>query len=90
MGEHCATCVCGRRAVVQAEADKPAGTIAWTEHEEAWAIYAAKYGRGQSAERIHERGGFGYRELTKLLSRPPATWAPTGPAPRCWRCAARH
>ena len=32
--------------------------------------------RGQSAERIAERGGFGYWEITELLGREPNTWEP--------------
>ena len=52
------------------------GTIAWSEHVEAWIAYAARYGRGQSAERIAERGGFGYAELTEFLGREPTTWTP--------------
>lgn len=50
------------------------GTIAWSEHLEAWEAYARRYGREQSAERIAERGGFGLGELRKLLGRDPATW----------------
>jgi hypothetical protein len=34
----------------------------------AWEAYAAIHGRAQSAERIAERGGFGYRELQALLA----------------------
>lgn len=50
------------------------GTISWAEHEEAWEAYARRYGRGQSAERIQERGGFAYCELLDLLGRAPTTW----------------
>ena len=46
---------------------KPAGTIPWEIHERAWATYAAKLGRSQSAERIAERGGFSYGEAQCLL-----------------------
>jgi hypothetical protein len=88
----CPTCICGRRAPVQGDRlhqlpashpERPAGargpgTISWTEHEEAWAAYAAKYGRSQSAERIAQRGGFGFGELRELLGREPSTWAPAG------------
>lgn len=80
MGEHCKTCVCGRRAVVQANRriNKGPGTIDWTEHEEAWSAYAAKHGRDQTAQRIHDRGGFCYGELVDLLGREPTTWVPGG------------
>lgn len=78
MGEHCQTCICGRRAPVQADShrNKPAGSIAWSEHLEAWSAYAAKYGSDQSAERIAERAGFGYGELVMFLGREPRTWEP--------------
>lgn len=51
------------------------GTIAWAEHEEAWRDYNRRY-HGQSAERIAERGGFGYGELVDHLGHPPRTWEP--------------
>jgi hypothetical protein len=71
--KHCATCVCGRRAPVQRSRnfDKPAGSIAWWEHEKAW----EKYGYSQSAERIAERGGFSYGELVQYLDHEPTTWS---------------
>lgn len=50
------------------------GTIAWSEHMEAWEIYAARHGRDQSAERIAERHGFSYEELKLFLGRCPTTW----------------
>ena len=52
----------------------PAGTVAWSEHEEIWEAYANRFGRDQSAERIADRGGFGYWEATRLLGREPTTW----------------
>lgn len=52
------------------------GWISWEEHERAWLDYARRYGRGQSAERIAERGGFGYWELTQHLGHAPKTWEP--------------
>lgn len=52
------------------------GTVSWTEHEEAWRAYAKRYGTDQSAERIAERRGFGYAELTELLGHAPTTWRP--------------
>ena len=69
----------GRRAPVQGEhnkRDRGPGTIAWDEHVLAWSAYAVRYGRDQSAERIAERGGFGYAELTSLLGHEPKTWTP--------------
>lgn len=81
---HCETCICGRRAPVQGEhfmrtdggrKAVPHGSVAWTEHEEAYVAYAAKYGRSQSAERLAERGGFGYWEMTDLLGHEPTTWS---------------
>lgn len=65
-----------RRALVQAERGHPAGTVAWSEHETAWEAYREKCGGSQSAERIHERGGFGYVEIAKLLGHDPTTWRP--------------
>lgn len=88
--KHCETCICGMRAPVQKEGYpggrgqvdgkdlplKPAGSIEWVEYLEAYAVYVAHYGRGQSAERMVERGGFGYWEFTKLLGHEPKTWLP--------------
>ena len=55
------------------------GTIAWTEHLEAFVPYAKRYGDGQSAERIAVRGGFGWSELLLYLGREPTTWQPLSP-----------
>lgn len=88
--KHCETCICGRRAPVQGDStarlpiDHPGrrpgakgpGTIAWTEHLEAYANYVARWGSGQSAERLAERGGFGCAELRDLLGHEPKTWEP--------------
>lgn len=52
------------------------GTISWTEHELAWNGYDKKYGCGQSAERIAERGGFSYIEIVEYLGREPETYIP--------------
>lgn len=52
----------------------PAGTIEWWEHELAWKVYSRKYGASQSAERIAERGGFGWEELITFLGHEPETW----------------
>lgn len=53
-----------------------AGTVTWEEHAEAWEDYAARYGGEQDAERVAQRGGFSYSELTRHLGRAPATWRP--------------
>jgi hypothetical protein len=81
-----------RRAPVQADsgwhlrhvrkefADRhPSGTVLWTEHEEAWRGYAKKFpsSASQTAERVAERGGFGYEEMTGYLGHAPTTWEPT-------------
>lgn len=76
---HCPTC--GRRAPVQAShgaVRRGAGTIAWWEHEQGWAAYAGAHGNDQSAERIAERGGFGWGECVRFLGHEPTTW-------RAWR-----
>ena len=71
-----------RRALVQGGYDPETrahtlpGTISWEEHEEVWRSYAARYGTGQSAERMNERGGFGKEEAEDLLRRPLRTWTP--------------
>ena len=52
----------------------PPGTIAWSEHVEIWQRYAARYGCGQDAEQIAQRGGFGYNEAASLLGHEPTTW----------------
>lgn len=78
--KHCPTCICGRRAPVQRDTGKhgrparSAGTIAWEEHLEAYAEYAGRFGNSQSAERIAQRGGFGYGELIEFLGHEPTTW----------------
>lgn len=70
-----------KRALVQGNphAKRPAGTIDWAEHEEAWLGYQRKYpgsARQQDAQRIHDRGGFGYEEVTEFLGHEPKTWLP--------------
>lgn len=55
---------------------RPQGTVAWSEYLEAYAAYTILYGDDQSAERLHERGGFSFTELTQYLGRPPTTWKP--------------
>lgn len=87
MNAHCPTCTCERRAPVQgsrARQDRPGraeGSVTWTEHLEAYSGYAQRYGSSQSAERLAERGGFGYYEMAELLGHEPTTWLPI-PAPR--------
>lgn len=79
---HCPTCYCGKRAPVQGEyagkrgEARAAGTVTWEEHLEAYAGYAAKFGSSQSAERLAERAGFGYHEMTDFLGHEPTTWMP--------------
>lgn len=55
---------------------RPAGTISWDEHLEAYENYAKRYGRDQTAERLAERGGFSWYELVNLLGHEPTTWEP--------------
>lgn len=65
------------RGDVRHEADNaamPPGTIAWSEHLEAFRDYSSRYGSEQSAERLAERGGFGYQELLTHLKHHPETW----------------
>lgn len=83
--KHCPTCICGRRAPVQSNKFEGGpqnkvgpGTISWSEHLEAWTAYCARYGSSQSAERLAERGGFGFNELCGFLGHEPTTWAPRG------------
>jgi hypothetical protein len=52
------------------------GTIAWSEHLEAFAEYANRHGTSQSAERTNDRGGFSYKELVMFLGHTPKTWEP--------------
>lgn len=59
----------GETAPVQA----PYGTVAWWEHLAAWNVYHKKH-TNQSAERIAERSGFGFGELTTLLGHEPTTY----------------
>lgn len=54
----------------------PDGWIDWAEHLAVFEFYAARYGREQSAERIAERGGFGYREIELFTGAAPKTWRP--------------
>lgn len=70
-----------RRAPLQGDGygrlqTKPPGTISWAEHLEIYEAYAKRDGRDQSAERIAERGGFGWSECVLLLGREPKTWEP--------------
>lgn len=79
--QHCPSCICGRRAPVQGDHGKrrrASGTVTWAEHEEAYTAYAAQYGTRQSAERLAERAGFGYQEMTELLGHEPTTWIANG------------
>lgn len=62
------------RAPVQKSRLGPAGTISWAEHVAVWEAYARRYGNGQSAERIAERGGFGHGEILDLTGGLPHTF----------------
>jgi hypothetical protein len=60
------------RFPIQGEHDRahprrPPGTVPWSVGVAAWERYAARYGRGQSVERIAERGGFGFGEMFMFL-----------------------
>ena len=66
---------------VTAPVQAPYGTISWAEHVEAWTDYA-KHHKGQSAERIAERGGFGHWELGKHLGHAPLTFQESSPRKR--------
>lgn len=50
----------------------PSGTISWEDHERVWKAYFEKWRVNQSAERIHERGGFGHLEIIDLIGELPA------------------
>lgn len=53
------------------------GTVAWWEHERAYADYARRFpgsAQTQSAARLAERGGFSYGELIDHLGHEPTTW----------------
>lgn len=71
--EACAP-VQGDRAIPAGSPGHEPGTIAWAEHLEAYVDYSKRYGTRQSADRIAERGGFGYRELVLFLGHAPTTW----------------
>ena len=43
-------------------------TVSWSAAERAYHDYARRYGRGQSLERLAERGGFGLREFAMLYA----------------------
>lgn len=73
----CPTCACGKRAPVV-----PGGSVAWSEHEQAWAQYAAlNGGNARSAQEVAEAGGFSIGQLTEYLGGQPTTWRAT-PAER--------
>ncbi len=69
-------CPAGSRVGAPLASAKPSGTIAWAEHVEAWVAYNRMH-KEQSAERLAERGGFGWYELVELLGHEPHTWEPT-------------
>lgn len=55
---------------------RPAGTISWKEHLEAYEGYALRYGRDQTADRIAQSQGFSYFQLSEFLGHQPVTWQP--------------
>jgi hypothetical protein len=70
-----------RRAPIQGDSDRKRpinapGSISWAEHLEIYEVYASRYGRAQSPERLAERGGFGYNEVVYLTGAPPKTYIP--------------
>ena len=67
----------GNRRIKRGEPGAEAGNVAWSEHAEAWKAYAKRFGGYQSAERIAERAGFCYLELTDFLGHEPKTWRRT-------------
>lgn len=66
----------GDHRIPRGQPGREYGTIAWEEHVRAWEAYAKRYGNDQSAERLAERGGYGYRELIMFLGHEPTTWRP--------------
>jgi len=63
----------------EAHGGKPAGSIAWSEHVDAWKGYRDRFpssAQRQDAARIAERHGFSYCELVEYLGREPTTWEP--------------
>lgn len=82
MEKHCETCICGKRAPVQASQiskfdGKPRGpgTVAWEEFLIAMGDYMNRY-PGQGPERMAQRGGLSYWELEDHLGYQPKTWQP--------------
>ena len=70
-----------RRANVQGDCripyDEPGyadGTIAWSEHLESLAWFGRNSDAQPTPQGVHDRGGFGYVELTMLLGHEPTTW----------------
>ncbi len=65
-----------RERIAAGEKGLVPGTVSWDEHERAWQSYSKRHGNQQSAERIAERAGFCYAELTEFLGHEPTTWEP--------------
>ena len=80
--KHCPTCICGKRAPVQASRafdgypGHAGGTVSWQEHLLAWSVYNAQFANQQSADCIAMRGGFSWQELLDYLGHEPTTWEP--------------
>lgn len=66
----------GNPRLPKGELGREPGTIRWEEHLAAYSDYAMRYGSSQTAERLAERGGFGYQELVDHLGHEPMTWRP--------------
>ncbi len=57
----------------------PPGTISWADHLRVYAAYSQRFGTGQSAERLAERGGFCVAEIVWLgVPDALASWLPVG------------
>lgn len=63
-----------RRFPIQAPPDTPSRrtlpefkSCSWALAERAYAVYASRYGKLQTLERLAERGGFGALEMIELL-----------------------
>lgn len=63
----CKACSDGRALVQGDKYERRDGTVPWATHLAAWQNYDEGH-FGQDAERIDERGGFGYRELQCALA----------------------
>jgi hypothetical protein len=75
-----------RRVPVQRDDHSGAGTVPWSTHVRAWQNYGTRH--EQTAERLAERGGFGYREMQCALAghyRDVVTCKKKHPVPEGWQ-----